>query len=86
MNETPRALNRVLLFIIGVKLLAVGLLLLLLATVPAVATWWHGWAADMWARAEDAFQRTRFPGREESWLWIVAGVVLVAIAVSRGVG
>ncbi len=82
MNGTPRALNRVLLFIIGVKLLAVGLLLLLLATVPAVATWWHGWAADMWARAEDAFQQTRFPGREESWLWIVAGVVLVAIIIA----
>lgn len=81
MNGTPRALNRVLLFIIGVKLLAIGLLLLLLATVPAVATWWHGWAAGAWSRAEDAFRLTRFPGREESWLWIVVGVVLVAVIV-----
>ncbi|GGJ33224.1 UNVERIFIED_ORG: hypothetical protein J3D58_003369 [Paenarthrobacter nicotinovorans] len=82
MNGTPRALNRVLLFIIGIKLLAVGLLLLLLATVPAVADWWHGWAAGAWAGAENAFRQTRFPGREESWLWIVAGVVLVAIIVA----
>ncbi|UXM92130.1 hypothetical protein [Paenarthrobacter sp. JL.01a] len=81
MNGTPRALNRVLLFIIGIKLLAVGLLLLLLATVPAVATWWHGWAAGVWAGAENAFRQTRFPGRDESWLWIVAGVVLVVIIV-----
>ncbi|MEQ4566844.1 hypothetical protein [Paenarthrobacter sp. CAP02] len=82
MNGTPRALNRVLLFIIGVKLLAVGLLLLLLATVPAVATWWHGWSAGAWARTEQLFRDTRFPGREESWLWIVAGLVLVAVIVA----
>lgn len=82
MNGTPRALNRVLLFIIGVKLLAVGLLLLLLATVPAVAAWWHGWSAAAWARTEELFRDTRFPGREESWLWIVAGLVLVAIIVA----
>ncbi|MCR1162172.1 MULTISPECIES: hypothetical protein [Micrococcaceae] len=82
MNGTPRVLNRVLLFIIGVKLLAVGLLLLLLATVPAVATWWHGWSAGAWARTEQLFRDTRFPGREESWLWIVAGLVLVAIIVA----
>lgn len=82
MNGTPRVLNRVLLFIIGVKLLAVGLLLLLLATVPAVATWWHGWSAGAWARTEQLFRDTRFPGREESWLWIVAGLVLVAVIVA----
>ncbi|MFF2842200.1 hypothetical protein [Paenarthrobacter sp. NPDC057981] len=82
MNGTPRALNRVLLFIIGIKLLAVGLLLVLLATVPAVAGWWHGWSAGGWAGAENAFRQTRFPGRDESWLWIVAGVVLVVIIVA----
>ncbi len=71
-----------LLFIIGVKLLAVGLLLLLLATVPAVAAWWHGWSAGAWAGMENAFRQTRFPGREESWLWIVAGAVLVAIIIA----
>ncbi|MEJ1115807.1 hypothetical protein WBN73_16535 [Paenarthrobacter sp. CCNWLY172] len=82
MNGTPRALNRVLLFIIGAKLLAVGVLLLLLATVPAVAAWWHGWSAAAWAGMENAFRQTRFPGREESWLWIVAGAVLVAIIIA----
>ncbi|PRB34399.1 hypothetical protein CQ020_23295 [Arthrobacter sp. MYb23] len=82
MNGTPRTLNRILLFIIGAKLLAVGLLLVLLATVPAVATWWHGWSASVWAGAENAFRQTHLPGREESWLWIVAGVVLVAIIIA----
>ena len=81
MNGTPRALNRILLFIIGAKLLAIGVLLVLLATVPAVAEWWHGWAGSVWAGTEDAFRRTRFPGREESWLWIVAGLVLVVVIV-----
>ncbi|MDR6437756.1 hypothetical protein J2790_002905 [Paenarthrobacter nicotinovorans] len=82
MNGTPRALNRVLLFIIGVKLLAVGLLLMLLATVPAVAAWWHGFSAGVWAGMENAFRQTRLPGHEESWLWIVAGAVLVAVIVA----
>lgn len=82
MNGTPRALNRVLLFIIGVKLLAVGLLLVLLATVPAVAAWWHGFSAGVWAGMENAFRQTRLPGHEESWLWIVAGAVLVAVIVA----
>ena len=82
MNGTPRALNRVLLFVIGVKLLAVGLLLVLLATVPAVAAWWHGFSAAVWAGMENAFRQTRFPGREESWLWIVAGAVLVAVIIA----
>ncbi|MFJ5956067.1 hypothetical protein ACIQC5_08905 [Paenarthrobacter sp. NPDC092416] len=81
MNGTPRALNRVLLFIIGVKLLAIGALVLLLATVPAVASWWHSWSAGVWANAENAFRQTRFPGREESWLWIVAGIVLVLVII-----
>ncbi|BCW57146.1 MULTISPECIES: hypothetical protein [Micrococcaceae] len=82
MNGTPRALNRVLLFVIGVKLLAVGLLLVLLATVPAVAAWWHGFSAGVWAGMENAFRQTRLPGHEESWLWIVAGAVLVAVIVA----
>ena len=36
MNNTPRVLNRVLIGILGIMLLAIGVLLVLLATVPAV--------------------------------------------------
>ena len=45
MNNTPRVLNRILIGILGIKLLAIGVLLVLLVTVPAVAVWWHDWAA-----------------------------------------
>ena len=71
MNGTPRILNRILLGILGIKLLAIGVLLILLASVPAVAAWWQGWAAGVWSFWLDLFERTRFPGRQESWLWIV---------------
>ena len=79
MNGTPRLLNRILIGILGVKLLAIGALLVLLATVPAVAAWWQGWSAGGWAHARAAFESTRFPGRPESWLWIVLAVLLLAV-------
>lgn len=81
MNGTPRVLNRILIGIIGLKLLAVGILLVLLATVPSVGSWWQGWSAGAWRRAQEVFARTLFPGRAESWLWIVVAAVLVAVIV-----
>lgn len=77
MTSTPVLLNRILVGILGIKLLAVGLFLVLLATVPAVAAWWHSWSADAWQGINQAFNATRFPGRPESWLWIV--LVLVTL-------
>lgn len=79
MNSTPRVLNRVLIGLLGLKLLAVGVLLLLLATVPAVGRWWRGWSSGMWDVALQAFDRTRFPGRSESWLWLVVAAVLALV-------
>jgi hypothetical protein len=76
-TSTPALLNRILVGILGIKLLAIGLFLVLLATVPAVATWWHSWSEDAWRRTNQAFTNTRFPGRPESWLWIV--LVLVTL-------
>jgi hypothetical protein len=81
MNSTPRTLNRILIGILGVKLLAIGVLLILLAGVPAAATWWHAWSAGVWANLRGLFEGTRFPGRQESWLWIViVGLLVLVIA------
>ncbi|MET1088698.1 MAG: hypothetical protein ABWY04_16505 [Arthrobacter sp.] len=77
MTSTPVLLNRILVGILGLKMLAVGLFLVLLATVPAVGAWWHSWSADAWEGINQAFNSTRFPGRQESWLWIV--LVLVTL-------
>ncbi|HEX9225893.1 MAG TPA: hypothetical protein VF885_04435 [Arthrobacter sp.] len=54
-------------------------MLILLATVPAVAAWWQGWAAGVWSLWRDLFERTRFPGRTESWLWIVVVLLLLLV-------
>ncbi|MHA7221718.1 hypothetical protein ACX80S_05260 [Arthrobacter sp. RHLT1-20] len=79
MNSTPRILNRILIGILGVKLLVTGILLILLAGVPAVGRWWQAWSAGVWSNWRDAFEITRFPGRTESWLWIALAVVLLAV-------
>lgn len=79
MNSTPRVLNRILIGILGLKLLAVGVLLLLIATVPAVARWWQGWSSGMWGIALQAFEQTPLPGRRESWLWMIVAAVLAVV-------
>lgn len=79
MNSTPSLLNRVLIGILGLMLLAVGLLLILLATVPAIASWWHSWSGSVWRGINQAFNSTRFPGRPESWLWIVVALALLLL-------
>ncbi|MET3810670.1 hypothetical protein [Arthrobacter sp. UYEF3] len=79
MNGTPRLLNRILIGILGAKLLVIGALLVLLATVPAVGSWWQGWSGQVWTTVRGLFERTRFPGRPESWLWIVIVVLLMVV-------
>lgn len=79
MNSTPALLNRILIGILGLKLFAVGTLLMLLAAVPPVAVWWHAWSGSAWNSVKQAFNSTRFPGRPESWLWIVAALALAVL-------
>lgn len=79
MNSTPSLLNRILLAVLGLILLGTGLLLVLLATVVPVRSWWHAWSAAGWGGVNQMFQSTRFPGQPESWLWIVVALVLLAL-------
>lgn len=79
MTSTPAVLNRILIGILGLKLLAVGILLVLLATVPSVGTWWHAWSGTAWRGINQAFDNTRVPGRPESWLWIVMALALLVL-------
>jgi len=79
MNSTPALLNRILLTVLGLFLLAAGILLVLLATLPPAASWWHAWAAGAWGGVNQLFDSTRFPGRPESWLWIVVALALLAL-------
>src|SRR5688500_5610795 len=79
MNSTPRLLNRILIGILGLLLLTVGILLMLLASVPAVGSWWQAWSGGVRDGANQLFDGTRFPGRQESWLWIVLALFLVLL-------
>jgi hypothetical protein len=79
MNNTPRVLNRILIGILGIMLLAIGVLLVLLASVPAVGVWWHDWAGGVLNFWLDLFERTQFPRRQGSWLWLVICFVLVVV-------
>jgi rhodanese-related sulfurtransferase len=79
MNSTPRLLNRILIGVLGLVLLTVGILLMLLASVPAVGSWWQAWSSGVWDGANQLFDGTRFPGRQESWLWIVLSLFLVLL-------
>lgn len=79
MNSTPTLLNRILIAVLGLKLLALGVLLMLLAAVPAVAGWWQSWSSGMWSAVNQTFNATRFPGRPESWLWILVALALLLL-------
>ncbi|QDG90619.1 hypothetical protein [Pseudarthrobacter sp. NIBRBAC000502770] len=79
MNGTPALLNRILLTVLGLLLLGAGLLLVLLATVPSLGAWWHSWSSGAWGSINQLFDSTRFPGRPESWLWIVVALALLAL-------
>jgi hypothetical protein len=79
MTSTPSVLNRILIGLLGLTLLGIGILLILLATVPPVGTWWHSWSRGVWNALNQAFVNARFPGQPESWLWIVVAIVLAIL-------
>ena len=80
MNGTPRTLNRVLILLAGLILLGVGVLLVLLAAVPAVADWWRAWAPEAALAVGRVFEGARVPGTSVSWLWIATVVLTIVLA------
>lgn len=79
MNNTPRTLNRILIGLLGLKLLAIGVLLVALAAVPGAGAWWRSWSAGVWQPVRGLLESTRSPGQQESWLWLVATFVLALV-------
>ena len=79
MNRTPRLLNRVLLAIFGVLLLALGIHLVLIALAPGYAGGWRAVAEGVYRGAEQVLLATTLPGQRESWLWIIVAALLIAI-------
>lgn len=81
MNETPRALNRVLLTLIGLLLIAVGATTVALAAVPALAGSWQTLTRRAGAATDNLLAATTLPGQRDSWLWIVLALVMIVLIV-----
>lgn len=81
MNETPRGLNRFLLGLFGLILLAAGALSVALAAVPSFAQWWQNWAAPLTSQLQDFAAQTALPGQRGSLLWIGVAVLLVVLII-----
>ncbi|MFI5084324.1 MAG: hypothetical protein ACHP7K_00170 [Actinomycetales bacterium] len=81
MNQTPRALNRVLLALVGLLFLAAGILLLALVAVPAAADAWRRWAGGADRSLRDLFARTSLAATGTSWIWIAVCAVLVVLVI-----
>lgn len=79
MNGTPRTLNRLLIFVFGLLVLALGVLMVLLAAVPAIGNWWSDWAPTASLNAGRAFASTWIPGTRVSWIWLLAMALLVLV-------
>lgn len=79
MNGTPRGLNRVLILVFGLLVLALGILMLLLAAVPAVDSWWAAWAPSTSLAVGREFASTWIPGTHVSWIWLLALAFLVLL-------
>lgn len=82
MNSTPRGLNRFLLTLIGLLLLAAGAGLVVLATVPSAAAWWQGYADAQLDWLRDYEDRSRLMMSNESWIWIAGAVLSLLVVIA----
>jgi len=78
-NQTPRTLNRILITLLGLLLMLAGGTALALALVPALAGWWHAATAQAGANLQAVLDATTLPGQRDSWLWIVASLLLLLL-------
>lgn len=81
MNRTPRTLNRVLLGLGGLALLAVGAGLVLLSVDSGAARWWQDTAPAVMAEGGRLLTDTAIPGQRQSWLWPALALAMAVCAV-----
>lgn len=77
-------MNRMLLGLLGVVLMAAGGLAAL-QVVPAVARWWQAVAADLGQSLDGLLQRTTLTGQQDSWLWIVVALLMLLVVILMAV-
>lgn len=81
MNRTPRSLNRVLLGLAGLLLLALGAGLVLLSVDSAAARWWQETGPNVMAEGGRVLGSTAIPGQTQSWLWPALALAMIVCAV-----
>lgn len=81
MNGTPRGLNRVVLALTGLVLLALGASLAALAAAPSLAFRWQAWAGAQVAALRGLAARTRLAPGAGSWIWLVVAACLLVLVI-----
>lgn len=81
MNQTPRALNRTLLALLGLLLLATGAALVLISTSSAAAEAWRRATENALSGLERVFAGTSLPGEGPSWLWALLVLLMLGVIV-----
>ena len=81
MNGTHRGLNRALLALLGLVLVAAGAIAILAGTNPAFAQRWTATGTDIWAGVQDNLAAAKIPGADISWwsVGVLAALVIVAV-------
>jgi hypothetical protein len=78
-NNTNRALNRSVIFVTGLVLLAVAILLGLLATQVTLQDAWASATDRIGTTADGWLQATPLGDTQNSWIWIVVLALLLAV-------
>lgn len=81
MNRTNRALNRILLFLIGLLLLAIGAVLITIIAWPTATEYWTGATEAGQSWLQDAVDQTRIGATAVSWIAIAALALIVFLVV-----
>ncbi|MHA7179961.1 hypothetical protein ACX80J_07565 [Arthrobacter sp. MDB2-24] len=81
MNTTPRLLNRLVLAVIGLLLLAAGAAGLSVLTLPAVAAWWGSTAPRVGGGIDRVRRATTLEGQSDTWLWLALAAALLVLIV-----
>ena len=83
MNATHRGLNRTVIFLIAVVLLAAGAATLLTGSWSTAKQYWLDWSATAGQFIDDQLQATRiqFAGLDLSWIWIALLAVMLLLVI-----
>ena len=82
MNNTNRALNRILLAVTGLVTLAIGVGLIALATVPALRSWYQRQAPILQDQLTEWWHPLPLLDTGTSWYWVIGLVLLLLVVLA----